>query len=52
MAYVGYWFRSVAIDVLLSFNFEFDLSFNVFPFPPFKAISKGDFSIILAKRGN
>jgi hypothetical protein len=32
MAYVGYWFRSVAIDVLLSFNFEFVLFSMCFHF--------------------
>jgi hypothetical protein len=32
MAYVGYWSRTVMIDILLSFNFVRSLR-NVFPFP-------------------
>jgi hypothetical protein len=43
--YIGYWSWTVAIDVLLSFNFDIVFNFNEFPFPPNKAISVGDFCI-------
>jgi hypothetical protein len=42
MAYVGYLSRTMAIDVLLSFNFDVVLSF---PFPPSKAKLIGDVSM-------
>jgi hypothetical protein len=36
VAYIRYRPRTVAIDVLLSFNFAVVFNFNVFPFPPSK----------------
>jgi hypothetical protein len=32
LAYIRYWPRTLAIDVLLSFNFAVVFNFNVFPF--------------------
>jgi len=47
MAYVGYWFRTVAIDVILSLSyFEFVLFSSYLPFPPSKPKSTGNFSIL------
>jgi hypothetical protein len=37
MSYVWYGSRSLAIDILLLFNFSVVFEFNVFPIPPSKA---------------
>ncbi len=45
MAYIRYRPRTVAIDVLLSFNLAVVFTLNVFPFPPSKAQFLGDVSM-------
>ncbi len=42
MAYIQNRPRTVAIDVLLSFNFAVVFNFNVYPFPPSKPQFLGD----------
>jgi hypothetical protein len=45
VAYIRYRPRTVAIDVLLSFNLAVVFTLNVFPFPPSKAQFLGDVSM-------
>jgi hypothetical protein len=42
VAYIQNRPRTVAIDVLLSFNFAVVFNFNVYPFPPSKPQFLGD----------